>query len=626
MVASVALHRFLRRARETKNDITPERVGGLIAMAREPFRYTQRCVEQLSFVPTGGQRWVRTLQIQVPDNSGPSTPSLWTIPLGQFERKRLVDLFVTDATGTRLNLLTRTQHGEALMEAITAKYSSALTNEQREKLKAGEARKQHKELRELLFQYFTTLNTPASNNDDDKLAKPLAAKYDSVLEAIQLDQKSRQDLVEIFYKEFERNEGTTQYLCWVQAAQGEVINLRVTYTANDPKHKLRIETLGKALQAILFGIFRPRRGRKVRDNWYRQYGITPIGYRSGFPRGEGASSYYLTLEPPAETICTLLDWESGSSFDENQEVNSAFPALHIHNEGTQDKTNGPIAPKEIGKLKVRETGGELRAYLRCAPYRHKQILAAAALNFAVVWLLFKRQLPVGLDGTLQELILAAPSVIVAFLAQRQSHYHAHVTRRQRAILWTYLAISVTFVVSIAFDGQTKDHQLSDWTDFFAWAVAISSAGIFGWHLLLGGSYERVVQYLTDRKWEVEHPAKELKRMRKKANSVRSKYWKWKEIEAKTKWECFAFAVRQYAVTTWVLSLALIAGATISLFHFGHFPLKLALKEEASVVNQISTNKHAGDASEAPAKSFSLPPSPSPTHPTPTGNHPESRGP
>lgn len=596
---------------ESSYVITPKQIGGLAALTDQRFRYVQRCVEQLSFVPTGGQRWVRTLQIEIPLVQDSASPSWWVVSLGQFERKRLADLAVTGADGSRLDLLTRRQHGDVLAGAATAKYLLSLSRKQQRKLNKGSARKLNQELRELLFTYFTSLDSSKAKKGKSKLAATLASKYRAVLDAIEVDEGRRSELVASFLEEFEKEEGTTQYLCWAKARPGEVINLQATYTANDPKHELRLDTLGEAVQAVFRGLFRPRKGRKTRDDWYRQYGIAPVGYRSGFPRGAGAGSYYLTLTPPADTVCTLLDWETGSSFNEDREVNSAFTAVHIHNDEPTDPPEGHAT----------KFAGELRAYLRCAPYRHKQILAATALNFMVVLLLARRQLPVGLKGPLQEFILAAPSIVIAFLAQRQSHYHAHVTRRQRAILWIYLAVSVTFLVSIAFDGQTKDHQLSGWTDFFAWALAISSAGVFGWHLLLGGSYERVVHYLTDRKWEVGHPAEELSWQRKWANRVRKRYWERKEITAETKWECFAFAVRQYAVTTWMISLALMAAAGFALHHFGHFPLKLVEASPSTKIEAMTTpsgtNTSTGAAS---ARSQPLP-----KYPAPAGNRLEGGG-
>jgi hypothetical protein len=440
-----------------------------------------------------------------------------------------------------------------------------LSQSQQLTLNRDGARQLDQYFRRLLFTYFTSLAEPVTSKDSAVLADRLTPAYSGVLAVAGLDNHRAQVLAESFRRELEREEDITQYLCWVWATPGDVLSLRASYTVTDPKHKLRLGTFGAAMKSIALGLHR-KKGRKTRDNWYRQYGITPVGYRSGFPRGASAGSYYLTLECPANTVCTFLDWGSGSSFDQVQEVNCAFPAAHVHNEAATDTP--------------RPRASELRTYLRCAPYRHKQILGAAVLNFAIVWLLARRVLPLGLDGFLQELILAAPSILVAFLAQRQSHYHAHVTRRQRAILWIYLAISVTFLVNLAFDGRNNGHQLSLWTECFAWAVAISSAAIFGWHLLLGGSYERVVHYLTDRKWEVANEAANPPWLRKWGNKIRRRYWERHNIRAEEKWKCFALAVRQYAVVTGLLTLVLVACAVVSLETFGHFPLRLAQSAQA----------------------------------------------
>src|SRR5262245_11707561 len=105
-----------RRQRPSRDiyAITLERVRCLTQLLTKPTGHTQRFVEQASFAPTGGQRWVRQLQIQLPESAEASGDTWWIVPLGPFARRRFPDIAVTDAAGHRVNFVTRKQHGVAL--------------------------------------------------------------------------------------------------------------------------------------------------------------------------------------------------------------------------------------------------------------------------------------------------------------------------------------------------------------------------------------------------------------------------------------------------------------------------------------------------------------------------------
>src|SRR5262249_46498272 len=98
--------------------ITPAQVRCLAEQIRRPTDYTERCVEQLAFLPTGGQRWTRRLQIRVPSSSTPPGHAWRIISLGAFRARRYPDFTARDAAGARLPLLTRDQHGLALTETL----------------------------------------------------------------------------------------------------------------------------------------------------------------------------------------------------------------------------------------------------------------------------------------------------------------------------------------------------------------------------------------------------------------------------------------------------------------------------------------------------------------------------
>jgi hypothetical protein len=99
--------------------VTEERVAALAAMLDNSHRYVQRFVEEMEFVPTGGHRWTRTLQIEMP--AAPTATKDWHIvSLGSFSRRRFPDISVSDAAGRRVELVTRKEHGEVLTRAILA--------------------------------------------------------------------------------------------------------------------------------------------------------------------------------------------------------------------------------------------------------------------------------------------------------------------------------------------------------------------------------------------------------------------------------------------------------------------------------------------------------------------------
>jgi len=510
--------------------ISPERVACLGEIFRQSTYSFQRFVEQLSFVPNGGQEWCRTLQLEVPSGAkAQRKPAWWIVPLGQFDRRRLADVLVEDATGRRLNLLTRSQHGEALSNLVTITYVLSLLPS--EGFTSNTTRRLTGDFQSLLFKFFTGNGHPSDEGAglvDTFLT--LQDDYARLVATLGLSSSRRDQLTEAFRDDLESWIARTQYLCWLQATPGEVVNLQVSYTASDPKHELEIGSVQQAFRSIRIGLpgKRSERARQQRANWYRQYGLAPIDYEFKAPPDPRPGSYYMTIDPPPYTSLTYLDWDDGHHFnethseDEELEVTCAKPAAHIHSDESSAKDAGSI-----------------RAYLRCAPYRHKQILGATALNFAVVWLLAKGSLPLNLTEPLQGFVVAVPTIVIGFLAQQQRHYYSQVMRRQRALLWFYLLSSVLFLVSAAFSQRDHIGGLLSYASVSGWILAIFSAGVFGWHLLLGGSYERAVRYFAKR-----HKGKQ---------------------EDTPMWQCYGDAVSRYAVVICLLSVILMALAAGSLY-------------------------------------------------------------
>jgi hypothetical protein len=82
-----------------------------------------------------------------------------------------------------------------------------------------------------------------------------------------------------------------------------------------------------------------------------------------------------------------------------------------------------------------------------------------------------------------------PTILTAYIADQQRHYYAYATRRQRAILWIYLAISLTFLVTTSFRLAEGNGDHWNWLGTgAAWCLLVSSAAVGTWYALLGYSF------------------------------------------------------------------------------------------------------------------------------------------
>jgi hypothetical protein len=462
-------------------EVTPERVTTLSEMLENSTGYTQRCLERVSFLPAGGQRWERNLQIQIPESAIPSDRTWRIVSLGVFRRRRFPDLVVSDASGARVNLLTRRQHGTALSLSFMSKHFRdilAVPNDQG--ANPTELPSGAKALQGALYGAFTTIDADAVRTREATLE--VVRIFRALLRPATPLSPARTELV-AFVNGLVAALSVTQYLCWVQAEAGEVINLRVTWTSEDVQHELApLGGIAKAMESLWYGLVEPRsRRREVHSRWYGQYGLAPLNYGFKIPSHDHAGSYYLTLEPPARTDVTYLDWETGNSLQSDKgELDSAFCAMHLHHEDAVDSAT---------------RGRVIRAYVRCAPHEHKKVAAGAFLNAVFVFLVAFGRLKT--DASAQTWLLVTPTVLTAYLAQQQRHYYAHTTRRQRGILWAYLAISVTFLVTLAFShaGSTTGSRGWGWFAITVAAVlAISSVAVAVWYAPLGYSFQRITEW------------------------------------------------------------------------------------------------------------------------------------
>jgi hypothetical protein len=561
--------------------ITQERIECLAEMLYRPTRYTQRFVEQVAFISSGGQRWTRTLQIRIPEAAAPSGRSWRLVSLGQYARRRFPDFVVTDASGARVSLLTRRQHGYSLTRVILAKSIYNLPADHNHLWSQDRVNRAYRDLRETLYEFFTTAGS--IDNPDEDLTEyklllenlglsprfiedhllnsfarkfPLVEKYAELLESIGVMGDTMAERIEAFADACAMTVDATRYLCWVDAEPGDILNLQVSYSVKDSNHEIEYESVPEQLATYWYGLAEPRDRRKsVWANWYRQVGLTPINYAFSIPGYRHTGSYYFTLEPPPTTDVTYLDWGVGNS-RENTEIDCALDSAHIH---TGDESSLPAAV----------SGGTIRAYLRCRPHHHKQIVGSAILNGLFVYLVGQGRLPGKLGESAQSLLLVVPSILIAYLVRQQRHYYAHVLRQQRAILWGYLATSILFLIAVIFsryEPTLGSRGLGLVATLTAWLLALSSAAVFAWYLPLGYSYERITRYLMDKKRKKAQRRAEKMVDKPKGEWLAIRNRKGEDDDPLTqKWQYYQDAVHQYC--NWICCFVVISVFCMGIFMY-----------------------------------------------------------
>jgi hypothetical protein len=396
-------------------------------MLEHSTRYTRRCVEQLTFLPSGGQRWTRSLQIQLPEDSSPPDNGWYVVPLGLFARRRFADFVVSDASGTRINLLTRRQHGSTFSRMVLAQYVLGFLPRM-DKLRGRRRKRAYKKYKTLCDSLYE-LVTSSGVVDADQVVASLTILYVAWLSGVTKSTKIRGKRVRAFAKNVAAITDFTQYLCWIEGEPGQIVNLQVCYTTEDEKTKVAPRgSLWDVIRSIWHGIFKerevkgrpPRERREVHRGWYRQFGLGPLDYEFNVPSQAHTGSYYFTLERPPNTDLTYLDWQTSNSIeDTTKELDCALPSVHVHNDEVPDHP----APTR---------GRTIRAYLRCTSREHKRIAAGALLNVVFVCLIAKGSTKI--SGSAQTWLLVTPTVLTAYIADQQRHYYANATRRQRGTL------------------------------------------------------------------------------------------------------------------------------------------------------------------------------------------------
>jgi hypothetical protein len=568
----------LTKSSTSRFAVTREHAACLATMLDRPMRYQQRCLEQLSFLPTGGQQWVRTLQTQIPKTATPLGAQWRIVSLGEYKRQRFPDFTVTDAQGLRLDRLTRRQHGIALTKAILATHFFSLPKKQlRHSLKKENTKQAYVQLRDALHESFTAVGEITSRAEREKIVTDRTHLFIQLLTSVDVPRETPEqdkyftERYNNFAQDFADELGVIQYLCWVRAAPGEILNLQVSRTNRDRLGML----IGRgrllpALKTIWNGILGrgKEKRRKARMRWYCQFGLAPLSYEFPVPV---AHSYYFTMEPPAKTDVTYLDWEIRNTFEDNDELNSALASAHLHNRDT--------AQRHVQNRAI-------RAYVRCRAREHKQIAFGAFLNLVFVLLAARGRFTSSVGTSAQTWLLVTPTILIAYLAEQQRHYYAHSTRRHRAVLWIYLAISIAFLITLSFSlshGMVGSQGWGIFARLVAWIFAASSVFICVWYTPLGYNY----QLSTEKKTKLRFQNRGKKK-------VRLKIGKWNLCSTgddRQTWEVYEDVIRKYCdrVLGAAVVISLCASAAIILtWHYPPLHKPVTKKQAASHLVQPGT--------------------------------------
>lgn len=473
---------------DDRNLISPAQLAALRQTLRSPTVYTQRLVEHLKFLPTGGQHWQRDLQLLIPEVGGvdPNQDHLYIVSLGIFRRRRIPDFSVSDCNGRQLNLLTRVQHGHCLSHITIDQY---LTDEERTKVSNGIAKdpvgklaKAYAGLYQLTFDMFTSVSEALAPLAEQRLVE--------LLQLLNSPREAAAARAKLFMEDMKALSRVTQYLCWVRGRPNNAVRVTATYTMKDPV-RLEAPRRSKVEEKSLFKRVQSR-FRAWCSEQYSRLGLGPIPYDIVTPANGHAASYYFTIEPPPESDIAYMDWGLDNSYgDGRDEWVCAHHSVHVHNGATLlGPEEGPAERTEIPESKI-------HAFARLDPADHKQVVVAALLNIVFIWLAEAGRLTSELGGTSTPWLAFTPAVLIAYVAQQRRHYYAGSTGRIRAVIWGYLLLNVIFLISISFDIASDGSLVnrSGFTDDFVSSVmAASSIAVATLFLFVGSGYEFFVRH------------------------------------------------------------------------------------------------------------------------------------
>lgn len=472
-----------------RSDVHGRQIAALLLMQHRPGAYTQRLTERLSFVGSGGQHWMRELQVLIPPSpplpDGDHSPrsddrTRFIVSLGMFKRKRFADFAVRNAAGHRLALLTRDQHGDCLSAALLVKHLSWSEIERLDDSRASSAAAENwAAVWRAVVEMFTSVDRrspadPAAGADIRARAAESGRFLSAALADLGVSATVVRDRVARFVEEFGALSSVTQYLCWVDACPGDLVSLTASYTMSDP---LRLRAQAPNITDV------SRRGPVRRSALYARCGLAPINYELVTPAHDHTRSYYFTIEPPADTEILYVDWGLGNSMEPEQaEVDCAYHSIHVHQ---GPPATGRPADSEGGRISM--PGSLVYAYLRTSTRDHLPIILGAALNLVLAWVAQGGELAKQGLGGATTVLLVMPTALLAFIAQQRRHYFAAATRWFLWLLGLYLLVNVFFVVSVRYSVVSTGlwlgrPQLLD--DLVSGAMFLGSGLVIAWLLAI----------------------------------------------------------------------------------------------------------------------------------------------
>jgi hypothetical protein len=444
-----------------------------------PSKYISRIVENVSFIPTGGQRWEREIQVNIPTlpDIPPhqvfrSQPSDFIVSLGTFRRRRFADLKVTTDNGLSCRLLTRRQHGYCLATCLLLQL---LNTSEWSDLDSTALHDLHSHLAAMI----TTV--PRNDAYTSERAQGLLV---SLFDKSGITDPSRLSAAsEILASRCESIAEQTQYLCWVTAKPGESVQIFATYTqADSPRPYFEPEPQEDAVTDSVLRL----KWRNRRTRLYARYNLFPLRYAFNAPSYGSCQSYYFTITPPPETRISLLDWGNGSRFRtavadslwrshnvkcENlrppdgtaEELDCSRFSYHFHNRrlvkdrrsqvrsGQAKQDNDKRSPGGDRRSRLLLDPARINVFVRPEPIDNGKLAAIGLLGVALA-VLAERGALVG--SGINQWLLLAPAALVLYVGQQRQHYYARFTKRYRLSIWAYVALSMMFAGSIAFDSPS----------------------------------------------------------------------------------------------------------------------------------------------------------------------------
>jgi hypothetical protein len=460
-------------AMDERRAVTGAHVLALLTTQFYPTAHTQRIVEHLSFLPGGGQQWQRDLQIRLPSHTGVDDGAPFIVSLGMMKRSRFADFTVRDASGRRLMLLTRFQHGYCLATSLIFKFMS---DEQTIALEQDPDKYSYSHLYRLLFAMFTSVDRGGRQNPET--AAQETSKATSALIKLLTELGAPQDeimkITQRFVAEFVQLLGVTQYLCWVPGRAGDTVSLCATYTMADAPEFEPLRTEPSSRERL----------RMMRTNAYARSGLGPVQYELRTPVHDHAGSYYFVVQPPDDTRVTYMDWDLDNTIDNaTAEVDCAYTNVHIFNGGRLPPADDPAHPERASMAQ-----SMVCAFLRADPRDHWPLVLGAMLNVLLAIMAQRGKFVSDDSGGIGTILLITPTALLAFIAQQQKHYYAAITGWLARLMWLYLLLNIVFIVSVKYDIVSGDAALGRSNvldDVVSGGVATASAMIVGWFLAIG---------------------------------------------------------------------------------------------------------------------------------------------